>query len=54
MIAFEAVKHVKSGERIILDASTTAWYMAKALENIPLTVITNSVRVAIELSKKKR
>ncbi|MFC1286806.1 DeoR/GlpR family DNA-binding transcription regulator [Bacillus paralicheniformis] len=54
MIAFEAVKHVKSGERIILDASTTAWYMAKALENIPLTVITNSVRVAIELSKKEK
>ncbi|ASB90792.1 DeoR/GlpR family DNA-binding transcription regulator [Bacillus sonorensis] len=54
MIAYEAVKLVESGERIILDASTTAWYMAKTLENIPLTVITNSVRVAMELSKKDK
>lgn len=54
MIAYEAVKLVENGERIILDASTTAWYMAKALENIPLTVITNSVRVALELSKKEK
>ncbi|KAB2495226.1 DeoR/GlpR family DNA-binding transcription regulator [Priestia endophytica] len=54
VIAHEAVKRVENGDRIILDASTTAWYMAKILPNIPLTVITNSIKVAIELSKKDR
>ncbi|MCY8233403.1 DeoR/GlpR family DNA-binding transcription regulator [Priestia endophytica] len=54
IIAHEAVKRVENGDRIILDASTTAWYMAKILPNIPLTVITNSIKVAIELSKKDR
>lgn len=53
-IAQEAVKFIQSGERIILDASTTAWYLAKALPDIPLTVLTNSVKVAVELSKKEK
>ncbi|TQR26487.1 DeoR/GlpR family DNA-binding transcription regulator [Bacillus safensis] len=54
VIAREAVKQVEEGDRIILDASTTAWYMSKILPNIPLTVITNSIKVAIELSKKEK
>lgn len=54
VIAREAVKQVEDGDRIILDASTTAWYMSKILPNIPLTVITNSIKVAIELSKKEK
>lgn len=37
-IAREAVKHISADDRIILDASTTAWYMAKVLPDIPLTV----------------
>lgn len=53
-IAHEAAKYVKSGDRIILDASTTAWYMAKILPDIELTVITNSMKAAIELSKKQK
>ncbi|MBS4176816.1 DeoR/GlpR family DNA-binding transcription regulator [Lederbergia citrea] len=53
-IAIEAAKQVKSGDRIILDASTTAWYMAKELPNLPLTVITNSIKVVMELSKKEK
>ncbi|MBS4203376.1 DeoR/GlpR family DNA-binding transcription regulator [Lederbergia citrea] len=53
-IAVEAAKQVKSGDRIILDASTTAWYMAKELPNLPLTVITNSIKVVMELSKKEK
>jgi DeoR family transcriptional regulator, fructose operon transcriptional repressor len=52
-IAMEAVKLVNEDDRIILDASTTAWYMAKALPNIPLVVITNSIKVAMELSQKE-
>jgi len=53
-IAKEAAKHVNNGDRIILDASTTAWYMAKELPNIPLTVLTNSIKVVMELSKKEK
>jgi DeoR family L-fucose operon activator len=53
-IAQEAVKHIKENDRIILDASTTAWYMASILPNIPLTVLTNSIKVALELSSKEK
>lgn len=53
-IAQEAAKLVESGDRIILDASSTAWYLAQALPDMPLTVLTNSIKVAIELSKKEK
>ncbi|MBS4194240.1 DeoR/GlpR family DNA-binding transcription regulator [Lederbergia citri] len=53
-IAKEAADQVNNGDRIILDASTTAWYMAKELPNIPLTVVTNSIKVVMELSKKEK
>ncbi|WP_020617630.1 DeoR/GlpR family DNA-binding transcription regulator [Paenibacillus daejeonensis] len=53
-IAAEAVQHIGPRERIILDASTTAWYMASILPDIPLTVLTNSIQVAIALSTKER
>ncbi|WP_046174276.1 DeoR/GlpR family DNA-binding transcription regulator [Domibacillus indicus] len=53
-IAYEAARRVVEGDRIILDASTTAWYMAKALPNMRLTVITNSMKVMMELSKKEK
>ena len=53
-IAREAVKHIQPGEQIILDGSTTAWYMAAQLPDMPLTVITNSIKVALELSKKEQ
>jgi DeoR/GlpR family transcriptional regulator of sugar metabolism len=52
-IALEAVRQVAEGDRIILDASTTAWYMAKELPDIDITVLTNSLKVATELSTKK-
>lgn len=53
-IAKWAVNYVEPGDRIILDASTTAWYMATHLPNLPLTVLTNSIRVATVLSTKER
>ncbi|MFS0781256.1 DeoR/GlpR family DNA-binding transcription regulator [Bacillus sp. 1P06AnD] len=52
-IAIEAIRLIEPGDQIILDASTTAWYMAKQLPDMPLTVLTNSINVAIELSKKE-
>lgn len=53
-IATEAIKHIEQGDQIVLDASTTAWYMAKELPDLPLTVLTNSIKVAVELSKKEQ
>jgi DeoR/GlpR family transcriptional regulator of sugar metabolism len=53
-IAEEAVKHIRSNDRILLDASTTAWYMARILPDVPITVLTNSVKVAVELAGKER
>lgn len=53
-IAKEAVRYVQPRDRIILDASTTAWYMASLLPDIPLTVLTNSIKVATELANKEK
>ena len=53
-IAKEAIKLIKPMDKIVLDASTTAWYMAKELPDMPLTVITNSIKVAMELGKKEQ
>jgi DeoR/GlpR family transcriptional regulator of sugar metabolism len=53
-IALEAIRTIEPGDQIVLDASTTAWYMAKELPDMPLTVLTNSIKVAIELSKKEQ
>ncbi len=53
-IAEEAVRLIEQGDQIILDASTTAWYVAKELPDMPLTVLTNSIKAAIELSPKEQ
>jgi DeoR/GlpR family transcriptional regulator of sugar metabolism len=53
-IAIEAISLIEPGDQIVLDASTTAWYMAKELPDMPLTVLTNSIKVAIELSRKEQ
>lgn len=53
-IAEEAVKLIHPKDRILLDASTTAWYMAASMPDIPLTVLTNSIKVAMELSSKEK
>lgn len=53
-IAQEAVSHVEEHDRIILDASSTAWYMAQLLPDVSLTVLTNSIKVAMELSTKEK
>ncbi|MFC4809677.1 DeoR/GlpR family DNA-binding transcription regulator [Paenibacillus sp. GCM10023250] len=53
-IAEEAVKLVRPNDRLLLDASSTAWYMASYLPDMSLTVLTNSIKVAVELSSKER
>ncbi|MBE1446747.1 MULTISPECIES: DeoR/GlpR family DNA-binding transcription regulator [unclassified Paenibacillus] len=53
-IAQEAIKRIGPNDRILLDASSTAWYMAAEVPDLPLTVLTNSIKVATELSKKEK
>jgi DeoR family transcriptional regulator, L-fucose operon activator len=53
-IALAAIKRIGPNDRILLDASTTAWYMAAEVPDAPLTVLTNSLKVATELSTKER
>lgn len=53
-IAEEAIRLIQPKDRILLDASSTAWYMAASMPDIPLTVLTNSIKVAMELSSKEK
>ncbi|MEI3606465.1 DeoR/GlpR family DNA-binding transcription regulator [Pseudogracilibacillus sp. SE30717A] len=52
-IADTALSFIDEGDSILLDASSTSWFLAKKLPNIPLTVITNSIRVTMELAEKR-
>lgn len=49
-IAREAVRFIEPGDRIVLDASTTAWHVSLLLPNISVTVVTNSLKVSMELA----
>lgn len=50
-IAAEAAKMVSEGQVVILDSGTTTTAVARALRNFQaLTVITNAVNIAVELS----
>ncbi|WP_248928037.1 DeoR/GlpR family DNA-binding transcription regulator [Paenibacillus hamazuiensis] len=53
-IAQAAIGRIRPKDRILLDASSTAWYMAAEVPDIPLTVLTNSIKVAMELSSKEK
>jgi DeoR family fructose operon transcriptional repressor len=51
MIAQVAIKLVKPGDTILMDAGTTVYEMAKMLKDIPgITVLTNDLHIAMELS----
>jgi DeoR/GlpR family transcriptional regulator of sugar metabolism len=50
-IAEQAAQLIQDGDHIMLDASTTAVFIAKAIKDRErLTVITNSIEIMIELS----
>ncbi|MGY3855616.1 DeoR/GlpR family DNA-binding transcription regulator [Aeromonas aquatilis] len=53
LIAYKALALIKPGDMIMLDASSTCWYLAEALPDISLTVITNSFRNVLSLAVKK-
>lgn len=51
-IAREALREIKEGDTILLDASSTAWQLSRLISDMPLTVVTHAVKVAVELSSK--
>ncbi|MFI2858287.1 DeoR/GlpR family DNA-binding transcription regulator [Paenibacillus sp. JSM ZJ436] len=53
-IAEAAVKLIQPHHKILLDASSTAWYVAQLIPDIPLTVLTNSMKAAAELGGKEK
>jgi DeoR/GlpR family transcriptional regulator of sugar metabolism len=53
-IVQEAITRILPDDTILLDASTTAWHLAKRLEDIPLTVITNSLQIPIALANRNK
>lgn len=53
-IAQVALSYVSPGDQIAIDASSTTLCFASALPNIPLKVVTNSIRVATELAQKDK
>lgn len=53
-IANEAVKLIQPGEQIILDSSSTSLFLAHALPDQPITVLTNSLRIAEALATKEK
>ena len=52
-IAHRALAWIVPGMVIALDASSTCWYLARLLPDIPLTVFTNSERICHELAKRE-
>jgi len=53
-IARETARFIKPEDTILIDASTTALYLARLMVDMPLTVITNSIQVCAELSTRPR
>lgn len=51
-IAREAASHVRAGQVIALDGSTTAWELARQLDLPQLTVVTNSLVITNLLSQR--
>lgn len=51
-IANEALRRVEPGDSVLLDASTTALQMAILMPDIPITVVTNALKVVMELAAR--
>lgn len=49
-MAREALRLIEPGDTIALDASSSSWFIARQLPDIPLTVITNSLYACTALA----
>ena len=45
---------IREADVLMLDQSSSCWYLAQALPNIELTIITNSVRIVFDLVQKPK
>jgi len=52
IIAKRALDFIAPGDCILLDSSTTCWYLARQLPDIELTVLTNSLRIVQTLAAR--
>lgn len=48
-----AASQIEDGDTIILDSGTTTWYMSKFIQAKDITIITNSIALAYELSNRE-
>lgn len=51
-IAKVARSQIQSGDTVFFDASSTVFHMAGLLANLEVTVLTNALKVAVELARK--
>lgn len=51
-IAEHALRHIQSGQTVFFDPSTTVLHLARLLPDLPLTVLTNSLPIALVLAGK--
>lgn len=51
-VAERAVRHIEEGDIVALDGGSTTLAMAKLLDNVPLTIITNDLFIISELVRK--
>lgn len=52
-IARKALELVQENDTILLDASSTAWQLGRMLPDFPITVVTNAVKIAVELAPRR-
>lgn len=53
-MAREALRLIEPGDTIALDASSSSWFIARQLPDMPLTVITNSLYVCTALEGREQ
>jgi len=53
-MAREAVRLIEPGDTIVLDASSSSWFIARQLPDMPLTVITNALYVCTALAGREQ
>lgn len=51
-IAKRALDFISPGDCLLLDSSSTCWFLARQLPDIELTVLTNSLRTVETLAAK--
>lgn len=52
VIAALALKQIEAGDTVLFDASSTVFQLAKALPDLPITVLTPALKIAVELSSR--